>query len=236
MKDPRVGFSPAASTLPPKLAERLLANAARLHAKAGRTLISQGESSTNAYVVREGLLQVMLFSIDGREIILRNIAEGELFGEIAAIDRRPRSATIVALSDCVLASVSAESFCAAIEESPAASMWLARRFAGQLRDLTSRLLERTALRVRSRLHCELLRRCREVSADEDVVTLDGAPTHAELAARIGTHREAVTREMRHLVDLGIVKQQRRCIVVNDTRALARLVQEVLGDPVQAGDD
>ena len=233
MTDSRGGSSPAPTALPPGLAERLLANAAPLHAKAGRTLFSQGESSTTAYIVREGFMQVMLFSIDGREIILRNIAEGELFGEIAAIDRQPRSATIVALSDCVLAGIAANAFCAAIEESPGASMWLARRLAGQVRDLTSRLLERTALKVRSRLHCELLRRCREVSADEDVVTLERSPTHAELAARIGTHREAVTREMRCLVELGIVSQQRRCIVVNDIRALARLVQEVLGDSPDA---
>lgn len=217
------------TALPPELAERLLANAARIQAKAGRTLISQDESSTNAYLVREGRLQVMLFSMDGREIILRNIVEGQLFGELAAIDRLPRSATIVALSDCVLASIAADSFCAAIAEAPGASLWLARRLAGQVRDLTGRLLERSALKVKSRLHCELLRRCREASADEDEVTLAPSPTHAQLAACIGTHREAVTREMRYLAGRGIIEQQHRRIVINDARALAKLVQTVAGE-------
>lgn len=112
---------------------------------------------------------------------------------------------------------------------PGAWQWLARRLSGQVRDLTGRLLERNALRVGSRLHCELLRRCREVSADEETVTLQPSPTHAQMAAYIGTHREAVTREMRHLVELGILRQQGRCIVVKDTRALAKLVQQAAGE-------
>ncbi len=235
MKDPRARPSPAANEPPPGLTERLLTSAARLHARAGRTLMSQGDASTAVYIVREGSLRVMLFSIDGREIILREIARGEIFGEIAAIDGQPRSATIVALSDCVLASIPADAFCTAINEIPGAWQWLARRLSGQVRDLTSRLLERNALRVGSRLHCELLRRCREVSPDEDVVQLQPSPTHAQLAAYIGTHREAVTREMRQLVDRGILRQQHRCIVVHDTRALARLVQDTVGERMQAGD-
>lgn len=224
-------LSPATNEPPPGLVERLLTNAARLNVKAGRTLISEGETSTNAYIVREGLLQVMLFSIGGHEIILRNVAKGEIFGELAAIDGQVRSATIVALSDCALASIPADIFCAAIDEIPGGWLWLARRLSGQVRDLTSRLLERNALRVKSRLHCELLRRCREVSAGEDIVQLQPSPTHAQLAACIGTHREAVTREIGYLVDSGIVQQQRRCIVVNDTRALANLVQRAVGERV-----
>lgn len=235
MDDPHARSSPATNEPPPGLTERLLSHAARLNAKAGRTLFSQGDASTSAYIVREGSLQVMLFSIDGREIILREIASGQIFGELAALDGQARSATIVALSDCVLASFPAETFCTAINEVPGAWQWLARRLSGQVRDLTSRLLDRNALRVGSRLHCELLRRCREVSADEDVVYLQPAPTHAQMAAYIGTHREAVTREMRHLVERGILRQQGRCIVVKDTRALAKLVQETVGERGQASD-
>jgi CRP/FNR family transcriptional regulator, cyclic AMP receptor protein len=232
MEGPQRGTWQALSRLPPGVSERL-ANATRLHVRAGRTIISQGDTSTNVYVVREGRLQVMLFSSDGRETILRTIAEGELFGEIAAIDDRPRSATIVALSDCVLASIDARSFRTAIEEIPGASIWLARRLANHIRDLTRRLLERNALRVRSRMHCELLRRCREVSADQDIVILKPSPTHAELASCIGTHREAITREMSHLVERGIVRQERRQIIIEDAPALARLVQMAVGDQADA---
>jgi len=232
MEDARAGVPPSVGGLPSGLAERLLTNVHRFHAKAGRTLVSQGDTSTNVYVVLQGRLQVMLFSMDGREIILRDIAEGEVFGELAALDGLPRSATIVALSDCLLASIDAKSFCTAIAELPAASLWLARRLAGQIRDLTQRVFERHALRVRNRLHCELLRRCAAAGADEIRVPLQPSPTHAELASCIGTHREAVTREMGCLVKRGIIQQERRCIIVKDTRALAGLVRAVASDPGQ----
>ena len=63
------------------------------------------------------------------------------------------------------------------------------------------------------------------------------PTHAELASRIGTHREAVTREMRFLASQGIVAQERRRMVVTDLPALAGLVREAAGvvsDLAQSG--
>lgn len=223
---------PAMSGLPPKLAAQLWSNATLSSARAGRTLVAHGTTSTGVYVVLRGRLQVILFSMGGREIILRDLGEGEIFGELAAIDGLPRSATIVALCDSTLASISAASFRAAVGADPEAALWLARRLTAQIRELTDRVFERSALRVSSRLHCELLRRCANVSGDEAEVLIDPSPTHAELAACIGTHREAVTRELSYLTGRGIVQKRGRCIVVKDTRALAELVQTVVGERAQ----
>jgi CRP/FNR family cyclic AMP-dependent transcriptional regulator len=234
MVNVRAQIPPAMSDLPPELAARLWASSTLINAKAGRTLVSHGTSSSNVYVVLKGRLQVMLFSMGGREIILRDLSEGEMFGELAAIDDQPRSATIVAMSDCVLASIEAATFRDAFSTDPASALWLARRLTVQIRDLTDRVFELNALKVRSRLHCELLRRCAGAGVDGMRVPIEPSPTHAELASCIGSHREAVTREMGFLAEQGIVRQQRRRIVVEDTRALARLVQMVVGDPAETG--
>ena len=232
MTNARAEIPPAMGEFPRELAERLWASAMLINAKAGRTLVSHGTTSTSVYVVLKGRLQVMLFSMGGREIILRDLSEGEMFGELAAIDGQPRSASIVALSDCLLASIDAATFRAAATELPQAALWLARRLTVQIRDLTDRIFELNALRVSSRLHCELLRRCAATGAEGPRVPIEPSPTHAELASCIGTHREAVTREMGYLVEKGIVRQQRRRIIVEDTRALAKLVQMVVGDQPQ----
>jgi CRP/FNR family transcriptional regulator, cyclic AMP receptor protein len=229
MANTRAAIPAAMSELPHELAERLWGSATLINAKAGKTLVSHGTTSTSVYVVLKGRLQVMLFSMSGREIILRDLSEGEMFGELAAIDGQPRSASIVALSDCLLASIDAATFRAAVSELPQAALWLARRLTVQIRDLTDRVFELNALRVSSRLHCELLRRCSATGAEGPRVPIEPSPTHAELASCIGTHREAVTREMGYLVERGIVRQQHRRIIVEDTRALARLVQMVVGD-------
>jgi CRP/FNR family cyclic AMP-dependent transcriptional regulator len=220
--------------LPAELAERLWAGASLINAKAGRILLSLGARSTNVYIVLEGRVQVTLVSLGGREVILRDLGEGEMFGELAAIDDQPRSASIVALSDCVLASLSAATFKSAIAELPVGALWLARRLAAQVRDLTERVFELNALRVRSRLHCELLRMCGPVDGRESV-TIEPSPTHAELASRVGTHREAVTREIGYLVEQGILQQQRRRMTVVDIRALTRLVRLATGEPPSPAD-
>ena len=56
-----------------------------------------------------------------------------------------------------------------------------------------------------------------------------APTHAHLASRIGTHREAVTREMQYLQKQGIVRQQGRAMTIADVARLAEIVRAASGD-------
>jgi CRP/FNR family cyclic AMP-dependent transcriptional regulator len=239
LHDGRVNLAPTAmppamAGLPKRLAERLWAAATATSATAGRTLVSLGAGSDSVYIVLKGRVQVALYSLGGREVILRTLGEGALFGELAAIDGKPRSATIVAATDCTLAAVDAAAFREAVTGDAESALWLARRLTAQVRDLTDRVFELNALRVSSRLHCELLRLCGEAAPGAVSVTLAPAPTHADLAARIGTHREAVTREMGDLADKGILVQDRRRLTVLDTRALARLVEMVIGGPAAGG--
>ena len=218
--------------LPAGLAARLWAAAATTSARSGKALVSLGAHSDSVYIVLKGRVRVTLYSLAGREVILRSLGEGALFGELAAIDGQPRSATIVALSSCTLAVIDAAAFREAVTADSKSALWLARRLAAQVRDLTERVFELNALRVSSRLHCERLRHGAEAGGDSTHVEIEPAPTHADLAARIGTHREAVTREMGDLAERGILSQERRRISVPDTRALARLVEMVVGQATE----
>jgi CRP-like cAMP-binding protein len=193
--------------------------------------MSFGDSSNAVYLMLQGRAQATMMSMVGREVILNDLEEGDFFGELAAIDLQPRSATVVALTDCVLASLPGEEFRRAVAEIPAVSLWLARRLTAQVRGLTEKVFELNALRVRSRLHCELFRMCRHT--DGATFTVDPAPTHAELANRIGTHREAITREISQLIDAGILEQQRRRMTILDIPALAALVQSATGIDAEA---
>lgn len=218
-------YPSALAALPEELVALLRDRGTPVRARAGRTLIALGEGGNQVYLVLDGRVQTSLVSLNGRDVILRDLGPGDLFGELAAIDEQPRSASVVALTDCVLACLSGNEFRAAVTDLPPVAHWIARRLTRQVRDLTERVFELNALRVRSRLHCELLRMC--AGADE-AVTVEPAPTHLELASRIGTHREAVTREMRYLMEEGIIQQQRRRLTVLDVPALARLVRTATG--------
>jgi CRP-like cAMP-binding protein len=221
-------FPLAMNGLPRELVAALRSHATMLRSKAGRTLVSPDSRSVDVYWVALGRVQVALMSPAGHEVILRHLGAGEMFGEMAPIDGQPRSATIVALDDCVLITVPGAVFREAVFASPAGAEWLTRLLVGRIRDLTVKVFELNALRVPSRLHCELLRLCGPWAGGEESMVIDPSPTHAELASRIGTHREAVTREMGFLMEHHIILQDRRRLTVIDVPGLAKLVRLAAG--------
>jgi CRP-like cAMP-binding protein len=97
--------------------------------------------------------------------------------------------------------------------------------------LTERIFELSALDVRSRLHCELLRLGLLAGVAGNQARIVQAPTHHELANRIGTHREAVTRELRALAKRGLLSQVRRELVIHNVAELSRFVQRANGEHV-----
>ena len=192
-----------------------------IRAPKGRTLVEKGSGSTDVFFLLEGRAEVLLYSSNGREVCIHNIGPGDMFGEIAVLDGEPRSASIVASSDMMIVAMRASDFMACFESSPAAGIWLARRLASGMRRLTEQVFELSALNVQTRIHCELLRLAQKGEPCSGGIEVRPAPTHAELASRIGTHREAVTREMQVLSKGKIISHGRRSLMIID---LARLEQ------------
>jgi len=222
-RDERSGFL---EMLQPDVRHGILARARIVRARKGQTLLACGERSTNVFVVAEGRFQVVLYSAAGREVSLRELGEGELFGELAAIDGEDRSVAVVAASEARLMAITQADFLAALRASPEASQWLLARLARRVRGLTEKVFELAALNVQSRLYCELLRMAHGMALN-GLDAVDPAPTHNELANRIGSHREAVTREMKALADDGIIRSGRRRLEFLDVAKLEDRVGRAL---------
>jgi len=198
-------------TMTGELRRRTLARVRIVRARRGQYLIGRGAVSADVYFVLDGALGVVLYSTSGREVTLRKLGVGAVCGELAAVDNSPRWASVMAETDVRAAVLSQDDFIACIEQSPASALWLARVLAGKVRDMTDKVFELSALSVRARVHCELLRISREAPVGAGQPILTPAPTHAEIANRIGTHREAVTREMRALAREAVIRQSRRTL-------------------------
>jgi len=227
----RMGDQGLLFLIDPTLRSQVEARMRTVRAPRGRTIFSVGAHATDVMFVVEGEVQVLLYSNNGREVSVRDLGPGSILGELAALDGKPRSASVVAASDVRLRMMTREDFMACVESSPVAALWLARRLALEVRRLTERVFELSALNVQARLHCELLRMAR---GDGAVATrIPRAPTHAELANRIGTHREAVTREMRSLAQMNIIRNHRRSLEFLDIPELERAVFRAVGQSVEA---
>ena len=102
-------------------------------------------------------------------------------------------------------------------------------FVREIRELTTRVFEFSTLAVRYRIQAEILRLAELSACTGKVAHIVPAPTHAEVASRTSTHREAVTRELNRLAKMGILEQQNRELWIKDVDRLAALVQDAAGD-------
>ena len=95
---------------------------------AGTKLFEQGEAGDVLYIVREGAVEL---TADGRQLEL--VEKGGMFGEMALIDREPRSATAIAENDCELVVIDKRRFWFLVQETPYFAEIVMRVMADRLR-------------------------------------------------------------------------------------------------------
>jgi CRP-like cAMP-binding protein len=225
---PRAAQTGFIETLGPDARREVLARARKVRVRRGQVVMARGEQSGEVFFIQEGRLHVVLYGADGREVSLRDVRDGQSFGELSAIDGLTRSVSIVAVEDTRMLAVSGTLFRSIVSDNHEVANWLIKRLAAQVRNLTDRVFEMTALTVRARLLCELLRLARDQSH-----VYDRAPTHSELANRIGARREAVTLELRALAQQGVVRTGRQYLQFLDIDKLEDLVAENTASPLDA---
>ncbi|MDJ0951297.1 MAG: Crp/Fnr family transcriptional regulator [Alphaproteobacteria bacterium] len=192
---------------------------------AKQEILGYGDDGTDVYFVLTGRVRVCIRSPQGREVIVADIDAGDFFGDLAAIDGAPRSASIVALTGVTVAKMPARVFKEMLDRHPDVSGEMMRRLAGRLRELLQRFNEFGTLKVSKRIYAELLRMSRPRGRDSTEAVISPPPYHAEIAARISTRREAVTRELSKLERQGLVEKGRGALVLRDPEALARLIEQ-----------
>jgi CRP-like cAMP-binding protein len=152
-----------------------------------------------------------------------------MFGELSAIDGQARCASVIAVTDTLVASMTKALFWETMRQHESVSVAILCRLTRLVRRLSERVVEFSTLGVRNRIHAELLRLAREATPDHNVAVIFPAPTHSDIASRVSTHREAVTRELNDLARAGLIRKTNGTIVIHDVAALAQMVQEVLGE-------
>ena len=119
------------------------------------------DESRQVFFLAEGTARAIIYSLSGKEVTFRDIDAGEMFGEFAAIDGEPRSASVEALAPCLVATLSAERFWEVLRDHPKVTEATLQRLTRQIRALTERVLEFSTLAVKHRIHAELLRMARD---------------------------------------------------------------------------
>jgi len=195
----------------------------------GEPIVNYLDASDDVYFIASGEVKVTIYAHTGKAVSFSIMGPGEVFGEYPAIDQGPRSASVEARTSCLVASLPAEAFRDLLQTEPRVAQALLPQLVKKIRALTTRVYEFSTLAVKNRIQAELLRLARLAPRDGKCGRIAPAPTHSEIASRVATHREAVTRELNRLARMGLIERASSALVVKDVEALAELVQSATGE-------
>ena len=212
--------------LDPEVLEALAQQCRWRRFAAGQRVISREAEDHDVYLAVSGRVRITAFSAAGRQVTFRDIGAGDWFGELAALDGRPRSADVDALEDSLLASMTPAVFRRLLHQHPVVCDRVLDRLAGLVRDLTARVFDFSTLGVQNRVHAELLRLAVQTGVRSNAARIDPAPKHSDIASKVSTYREQVTRELSALTKQGMLRRDGGALVIPDVARLERLVAEV----------
>ena len=115
---------------------------------AGKPLLLRSERKSDVFFLVSGRLRVTIYAANGRQVTFRDSHEGEHFGDISAIDGRPRSADVVTLTPSVVASLDRAGFLGLLRDEPVVAERVMRSLAALVRQLSERVIDLSTLGVR----------------------------------------------------------------------------------------
>ena len=186
---------------------------------AGALVIGDGDEGDDIYFVLSGEARSAVFTRNGREISFTTLGPGDCFGELSAIDGRPRSASVTALNRAVIARLGGAEFMRLVGDEPEFGRVMLRLLTSKLRALSERMVEHVELNAGQRVCGVLVQMARGARTGPDSARLTPSPRQDEIAAQISARREAVAREMARLQRDGLIKRASGGLDIPSIRAL-----------------
>jgi CRP-like cAMP-binding protein len=197
----------------------------RIYAR-NETILDKGSQNREVFFVLRGSVSVITFSPAGREVTLAAVKAGDFFGELAAIDGQPRSASVTAIEKSEIAIMPPELFLELLRDHSAVSFQLLSRLAYLVRASGLRILELSTLQAAQRVYAELLRMAQPDAAVPNLWVVRPLPPMHEIASMTSTTRETVNRAISQLYPGGLLKRKGRNLYIMDRGKLQEIVQSI----------
>jgi CRP/FNR family transcriptional regulator, cyclic AMP receptor protein len=186
-----------------------------------QVIFMEEETGNYMYLVLSGKVKVAKASSGGKETILAIHRTGDFFGEMSLLDGKTAPATVSAMEDSKIISVSGADFHKYLMHNEKVMLQIINVLCARLRQVwqTQSLSSSTAdARIRMGIY-QLAKRHGIQDAHGTIIDLK--ITHQELADMVGTSRETVTRVLAHLREQGIVEVDQRRMTLLDPQALLK---------------
>ncbi len=188
------------------------------HFAKGEVLFHQDDPATHLYVISAGTVKISIQDETGREVLVAVYRGGDVVGELALFDEGPRSATVTALAETLVYSLSGTDLFAVLERNPRALRNLLARLTRIVRRLSGQVGDFVFLDLESRVAKYLLD-LSELSPGKSVEL-----TQEDLASFVGGTRAAVNRVLADLEKLGAITIGRRHVEILDREKLGTQIR------------
>ncbi len=194
-------------------ASALLSRGTIQHYHKGQPLFDEGDACRGLFLIQSGAVKIYKLSESGREQILAILRAGDSVAELPLFDRAPYPASAAALEPNTILFIPLHRFDAEMERNPRLALAIIRTLARRMRTLVDLIADLSLRQVRQRLARLLL----EESGGRAEFRLEF--TNEELAARLGSVRDVISRTLSGLQNDGLIRVQGRRISLLDPDAL-----------------
>ncbi len=213
------------SELPEPLREALAELAEPLVLRAGKTIYEEGDAADALFFLEEGWVRLYRLEADGREVTTLVLDPGELFGEEALAEGRPRATGAEALAASRVLRFERAAFLRLWREHEALAPWTLARLVERLHAAQRRYRERRYYEVLPRLARLLIEQMRPGREGLEVTL-----SHRQMGHLVGASRDTVTRALGELAMRDLLEINYRRIVILDVEAVRALALD-RGGPV-----
>lgn len=175
-------------------------------------VITEGDTSNSLYLILSGKVKVFVSDEDGKTNTINQLGAGDYFGELSLIDAEPRSASVATLTTCKMSIISGTFLYDYVSSNPNVAIALLQGMARRLRDTTNHAKNLALMDVYGRIARVLLTE----ASEEDGQIITPALTQKDIADRIGSSREMVSRILKDLRAGDYITLDGKRIVINKT--------------------
>lgn len=193
------------------------------HRAPREVLFLKGDPGDGLYAIRRGLVRIGTTNLLGQQMTVNLLGAGDIFGEIALLDGRSRTADAVVMEDTEMFFLPRRDFLKLLSSDPAISLQLIELLCARLRNVLERIEETTFLPAATRL----ARRILTLAIDYGT---EVRATQDELASLSGITRETVNRQLQRWKRMGVLSLGRERLVIHDIDAFRRLAKSAAPRP------
>jgi CRP/FNR family transcriptional regulator, cyclic AMP receptor protein len=212
--------------LPPPILDRIGSYMKIRKIPRGATIFNKGDPGTGLFGILNGSVKISVASADGRDIVLNILQAGEIFGEIALLDGRPRTADAIAMSDCELMVIERRDFIQFLRSQPDMLLKFIEILCARLRHTSEQVEDLTFLNLPTRLAKALLQLTSQVEASAPRRKV--AITQREISQIIGRSRESTNKQLRAWAKRGWITLDRGGLTVLAPEHLMGIAEAGLG--------